>query len=412
MQARGQAGETTASWRGWLVYATASSFVFYQLILQSLPSVIRDGLVVDFSLTDSGFGSLSASFYYPYIVLQVPAGLLVLRFGARRVLIVGLVLCIAASFVTAISQDIAAVAAARILMGVGAAPTFIATVTLAARWFPARLFPVLVALIETIGMMGAAVGQEALGFIVESAGWRVGMLLCGWLGAAILALTVLLVRDFPPCGSSLETAPRLSTVAALRLMLSANLILTGLIAGMIYCAGLSFAMLWGVDFFEHHLGVDLQTASVVASFYSLGIILGLPAFGFACERLAGPVPLLAFGTLFTGVSVAVILFAPASIVVASLGMFACGIASGSYALCFVLAKSQVTEAQASAAIAFANMLMMAVGGVVLQPLIAVIAAGEGRAVTSPQALAILIWAQGLGLLLLGLLVWRLRARTA
>ena len=54
-----------ASLAGWLVFATAGLFVFYQLILQSLPSVIRDGLVVDFSLTDSGFGSLSVSFYYP-----------------------------------------------------------------------------------------------------------------------------------------------------------------------------------------------------------------------------------------------------------------------------------------------------------------------------------------------------------
>src|SRR5215831_8102510 len=124
-----------ATLRGWLAYGTAGFFVFYQMMLQSLPSVIRDGLVVDFSLTDSGFGSLSASFYYPYIVLQVPAGLLVMRLGARRVLTAGLVLCIAASLLTAIAQDIAYVAAARILMGFGAVPTFVATMTLAAQWF-------------------------------------------------------------------------------------------------------------------------------------------------------------------------------------------------------------------------------------------------------------------------------------
>ena len=63
--------------RSWLIFSTAGLFVFYQLILQSLPSVIRDGLVVDFSLSQSGFGALSSSFYYPYMFLQVPAGLLV-----------------------------------------------------------------------------------------------------------------------------------------------------------------------------------------------------------------------------------------------------------------------------------------------------------------------------------------------
>ena len=396
--------------RGWLAYGTAGSFVFYQMILQSLPSVIRDGLVVDFSLTDSGFGSLSASFYYPYIVLQVPAGLLVMRLGARRVLMAGLVLCIAASLVTAIAQDIAYVAAARVLMGFGAVPTFVATMMLAAQWFPSRMFPILVALTETIGMLGAAVGQETLGFVVERAGWRAGMLVIGGLGAVILVLTWLLVRDRPRAAVR-GTTPSPSIAALLRLMLSPNLILAGLVGGMVFTAGLSFAMLWGVDFFQHHLGVDLQTASVIASFYSLGIVIGLPAFGFACGRLGRPIPLLAFGSVFTGLAVGVILFGPPSIVVSSLGMLACGIASGSYALSFVLAKSQVSESEAGAAIACANMLIMGIGGLVLQPLIAVIAHAEGRAVTSPDALAVLIWAQGLGIVLLGLLSWRLRART-
>jgi hypothetical protein len=53
--------------RSWLVVSIAGLFYFFQLILQSLPSVIREGLVVDFSLSGAGFGGLSSSFYYPYI---------------------------------------------------------------------------------------------------------------------------------------------------------------------------------------------------------------------------------------------------------------------------------------------------------------------------------------------------------
>jgi MFS family permease len=399
-----------ASLAGWLVFATAGLFVFYQLILQSLPSVIRDGLVVDFSLTDSGFGSLSASFYYPYMLLQIPAGLLVMRVGSRRVLMCGLVLCIVASFITAISQGIVYIAAARVLMGLGAAPTFVATMALVARWFPSRLFPILVALTETSGMLGAALGQEILGFIVESAGWRAGMSLCGWLGALILVLTWLLVRDQPRSHVPTAGTQALSAAAVMRLMLSPTLILAGLVGGMIYSAGLSFAMLWGVAFFERHLGVDLETASFIASFYSLGIIIGLLAFGFACGRLAGPIVLLGLGTFFTGLAMAVILFAPVSLIVSSLAMLVCGIASGSYALSFYLVKSQVTDRETGAAVAFANMLIIGVGGLVLQPLIAVIADAEGHAVTTPNALGILVWAQGLGLILLGPLIWSLRAR--
>jgi hypothetical protein len=51
--------------RSWLIISTAGLSYFFQLVLQSLPSVIREGLVVDFSLSQAGFGGLSSSFYYP-----------------------------------------------------------------------------------------------------------------------------------------------------------------------------------------------------------------------------------------------------------------------------------------------------------------------------------------------------------
>ncbi len=109
----GEAGPPAALASSWLVLSTAGLFIFWQFVLQSLPSVIRHGLVVDFSLTDAGLGTLSSSFYYPYMLLQLPAGLLVLRFGSRRLLTAGIILCIVASFVGASSREFAYVAAAR-----------------------------------------------------------------------------------------------------------------------------------------------------------------------------------------------------------------------------------------------------------------------------------------------------------
>ena len=94
-------------------------------------------------LSQSGFGALSSSFYYPYMFLQVPAGLLVVRFGARRLLIAGISLCTLASFLSAFSQEFFWVETARILMGLGAAPTFVCTMALVTRWFPPTLLPIL-----------------------------------------------------------------------------------------------------------------------------------------------------------------------------------------------------------------------------------------------------------------------------
>jgi predicted MFS family arabinose efflux permease len=102
-------------------------------------------------------------------------------------------------------------------------------------------------------------------------------------------------------------------------------------------------MLWGVPFFEQHLGIDLATASLCASFYSWGIIVGLPVFGWACGRWAGPHTLLAVGSLLTGGAVALILYAPPSFALSSVGMLACGFFSASYALAFVVVKDSASR---------------------------------------------------------------------
>ncbi len=162
-----------AAWPGWspwrssLIFGAAALFVFFQMVLQTFPSVMREGLVVDLSLNEAGFGGLSSSFYYPYILLQIPAGILVSRFGARSVLIGGALLCTVASFLFAMSHTANAAELTRILMGFGAAPTVVCAMALAAQWFPRRLFPILAASTEVFGMVGAALGQETLGFIVE-----------------------------------------------------------------------------------------------------------------------------------------------------------------------------------------------------------------------------------------------------
>jgi predicted MFS family arabinose efflux permease len=267
----------------------------------------------------------------------------------------------------------------------------------------------LVAVTEMIGMLGAALGQEILGFVVQSTGWRAGMLLCAGFGIVVLTMTFLFVHDAPNGSAARLAAPCPPPLRErLRALLAPSLILAGLIGGMIYSAALSFAMLWGVPFFIAHLGLDLATASLCASFFSWGMIIGMLAFGWACGRLASPIALLGLGSLLTGASIAVILYGPPTFTVASLGMFFCGLASGSYALVFVIVKGEVPPEDAGPAFALANMLIIAVGGLILQPLIGILS-DAGHPVTDPASLSILLWVQGLGLILLLPLAGSLRA---
>lgn len=383
---------------GALVFGTAALFVLFQMVLQTFPSVMREGLVVDLSLNDAGFGGLSSSFYYPYILLQIPAGIMVARFGARAVLITGAAICTVASLLFAMSQTANFAEATRILMGLGAAPTVVCALTLAAQWFPARLFPLLAALTEMAGMVGAAVGQEILGFIVEHSGWRTGMLLLSACSALLLVLIVLFIRNHTSGPDSEEHRP---TVADMRRLLTSPPILSAAVAGgLVSSAGMSFGMLWGVSYFQAHHQMSLTAASLCASFYFWGCLPGMLGAAWLCSRYRNAAQLLAVGAAGTTVALALILFVLHGQWPLSVAMFVLGVFNSTYALAFTMVKDESPDHLSGVAMGLTNMAIMGIGAMLFQPLIGILAHARGQEVPGATTLSVILVAQLLALVVL------------
>lgn len=393
--------------RGRVVFGTAALFVFFQMVLQTFPSVMREGLVVDLSLNETGFGGLSSSFYYPYIVLQIPAGILVSRFGVRSVLITGAALCTVASFLFAVSQTAGFAEATRILMGLGAAPTVVCAMTLAAQWFPQRMFPLLAALTEIAGMTGAAVGQETLGAIVEHAGWRAGMIACGAFSAVLLVLIVALVRDRSGHGADDEHWPGFTQIK--RSLLSMPVLSVATAGGFVASAGVGFGMLWGVSYFQTYHHLSLSAASVCASFYFWGCLPGMLGFAWLCSRWGRPALLLALGAVGTAVALALLLFVLRGQVAQSAAMFLLGVANSSYALSFTMVKDKVPAQLSGTAMGLTNMMIMGIGGLIFQPLLGALAHARGQHAPDATSLSVIILAQILALAILAAEAFRTRA---
>src|SRR5260370_17561581 len=87
-------------------------------------SVSSDPLRASFGISAVMFGYLSSAYNWTYAVLQLPSGLLLDRFGVRRVGILSTIIWSIASFGAAISTGIGSLFGARFLLGVGEAPTF------------------------------------------------------------------------------------------------------------------------------------------------------------------------------------------------------------------------------------------------------------------------------------------------
>src|SRR3989338_6717650 len=100
-----------------LVWMGGALFVMFQFMLQGAPSVMLHPLIVDLKTDVIGVGFLTSSFFYTYVFCQVPAGILVDRFGPRKCLIVGIFLLAASSFLFGLAHSLWMARLIRMLMG-------------------------------------------------------------------------------------------------------------------------------------------------------------------------------------------------------------------------------------------------------------------------------------------------------
>jgi MFS transporter, ACS family, D-galactonate transporter len=170
-------------------------------------SVSRDALEASFGISAVMFGYLSSAYNWTYAVLQLPSGLLLDRFGVRRVGIVSTVIWSVASFVAAISTGVGSLFGARFLLGIGEAPTFPANAKATGYWFPKNERSLATAMFDSAAKFSSAVGIPVLGLLLLRFGWRWNFAATGIISLLYFALFYALYRN-PSEDKLLTTAER------------------------------------------------------------------------------------------------------------------------------------------------------------------------------------------------------------
>jgi ACS family D-galactonate transporter-like MFS transporter len=151
-------------------------------------SVSRDALQDAFGISAVMFGYLSSAYNWTYALLQLPSGLLLDRFGVRRVGIVSTIIWSVASFAAAISSGIGALFASRLLLGIGEAPTFPAYAKATGYWFPKDERSLATAMFDSAAKFSSALGVPVLGLVLVHFGWRWNFAGTGLISVLFFAL--------------------------------------------------------------------------------------------------------------------------------------------------------------------------------------------------------------------------------
>jgi sugar phosphate permease len=227
-----------------------------------------------------------------YAAMQIPVGILLDRFGSRRMLLAGTVLMATGQVGFAVASDVWLAIGARVLIGVGDAMTFISVLRLVALWLPPRRNPVFVQLTGVIGQLGSVASAVPLVVLLRDAGWTPTYLCAAGLGLAAVGIISLFVRDRTtprgvPAGAARGTVRDAWSEPGTRLGLWTHF--------TTQFSGCVFGLLWGYPFLVQGEGLAPASAAVLLSLLNVVVLVGGPLVGHLCGRLPRNRSVIALG---------------------------------------------------------------------------------------------------------------------
>jgi MFS family permease len=347
---------------GWL---TAALFFFYAWVMRVAPSVMVEELMRDFAVGAAVLGNLSAAYFYGYAGMQIPVGVLLDRFGPRRLITIATLLCAGGCVLFATGTTLAAVTAGRFLIGASAALSLVGSMAVAGQWFRPERFAMFSGLAMAMGMAGGVFGQAPLRLAVEATDWRTANLLLAAGGVALSIAAWATIRDrWRGSGGIGSALSGLGVVA--RDPQTWLIALTGLGTSTPL---LAFAGLWGVPFLETAYGLPRTHAASLTSMLFVGWGIGAPLFGWLSDRIGRRKAPLLTGLMLETVALAALVYVPdwSTFGLASL-CFLIGFLGSSQIVCFALAKENQPPALSGTGIGFVN-AMVTGAGALFQPLV-------------------------------------------
>ena len=362
----------TLAWFVWGLGALLYLIGFYQRVA---PAVITDRLMTEFSIGAAALGNLSAFYFYSYVAMQIPTGVIADRWGPRKLLTLGAGIAALGTLLFAFAPNLWWASAGRLLIGGSVAVAFVSMLKLASHWFTPRQFTLASGMALFVGIVGGVFAGVPLRLLVEAFGWRPVMGVSAAVTALLCAVIWLRVRDDPAEAGYAShftgthgQAEQGSIWRGLQEVLSyRNIWLLMITPGGVAGAVMTFAGLWGVPWLMQVHGLGAREAAAIASAQLVAWALGGPLLGTWSERIGRRKPLYVATSALALLGWAAIVFLPALPLPLLVGLLMLlGFVSGSIIIGFAYAKESVPLRLTGTASGVTNMGTM-MGVMILQP---------------------------------------------
>ncbi len=358
------------AWLAWLIVSLAAIYYCYEYLLRVSPSVMAQPLMHTYKLSAASFGHLSAIYYYAYIPMQLLVGILLDRYGPRRLLTMATFCCCIGTYLFAATDVLAVTEAGRFLMGFGSAFAFVGVLKCASIWLSPNRFGLISGLALALGMLGGVLGVVFLTWLVDVLGWRQT---CFWAAAfgVLLALALYaVIRDKNEHANFKVQPTQLHSVKLvwpelLSIFKNPQIWINGAIGCLLYMSLSTFAELWQIPYLKQGLDFSSEEAAHAASMVFLGWGIGGPLMGWLSDMIHRRRILMTIGGFIGAILLMMVLYVPHL----SHGMmlfifFVSGLACSAQVLIFPISREISPPMLTGTALAITNMITM-LGGLLV-----------------------------------------------
>lgn len=355
----------TVGWQlsGWAFWAIAAFFYAYEFVHRVIPSIITVELRDALSANDHQLGIIGAMYFYAYAAFQLPSGVLVDKFGAKRVLVIACAILTLGSFLFSMTTSSSVALLSRFMIGAGSAFAFVGCLKIGAEWLTSSSFPLIVGLTNLFGTLGALSGGTLLSYLIQQIGWRDALMQVSFVGLLITFFLWLFLQDKKTSSSHLS-APTPTLLAGLIIVIkNPQSWLISLYAALLVVPIIALPEMWGVEFLKIAYDLGATQASSITNTIFIGTAIGGPLIGWIAYYAPKKIQFMMLATIGALILLSVFLywtnlpFANLYVI-----LFGYGLLTANMLLCFTLITNLHPVWAQGAAIGFTNMIIMACGG--------------------------------------------------
>lgn len=340
----------------WMVWVIASIFYAYQYILRVMPNIMLSDIMDQFGISAATFGQFSGVYYIGYSLMHLPIGIMLDRFGPKKVMTASILLTVVGLSPLVFAEHWTFPILGRFLIGIGSSAAILGVFKIIRMTFSEQLFPRMLSLSVTIGLIGAIYGGGPVSYMRDIFGYQTVIELIAFAGIALAAITYWVIPDIKDEEQKTTVFSDIKEVLSNRRVIFACLF-AGLMVGPLE----GFADVWGTVFLKQVYGFEGTVAASMPSMIFIGMCFGAPVLSYIADKVGSYLATIIGSGMIMAFGFAAMIFLPLPSAILSLSFILVGVCCAYQILAIYKASTYVKERVAGLTTAVANMIIMIFG---------------------------------------------------